>query len=206
MELKEYLKILQKNLSLIIITTILIALFAYIFTLRQPIVYEANGSLTIIPKPSAELKNVYEYGGYYSLQAASLFGQTIAFWLQSPETVSSIYEKAGFQIEKTQTSKSLAKLIKTTLIPTSFSVKFQLKEKDKNKAKKLAEATTAVIQEKVAEFNQKAGSKDKFEIAASQPIIIEVQPKKGFNAGIGGVAGLVLGIFLAFLRDYFRKS
>ena len=204
MELKEYLKIIQKNLGLIIISIILVALFAYLFTLKQPIVYEADVSLTIIPKPGIELKNVYEYGGYYDLQAATLFGTTIASWLSSPDVVTEIYKRAGYEIKEV-TSKALAKLIKTTLAPSSFSIKLQLKDRDKNKAQKLARATTEVIQNKTAEFNQKAGAKANFEIVASEPVIFEVKPKKEFNTLVGALAGLILGIFLAFVAEYFKK-
>jgi capsular polysaccharide biosynthesis protein len=204
-ELKEYLKIVQRNLGLIIVVTILVALFAYIFTAKQPVTYEANANFTIIPKSAAELKNVYEYDGYYALQAAVLFGNTLASWLQSPDIVVEIFKKAGYELEKTQSSKSLAKLIKPTLVPNSFSVKFQLKDRDENKAQKLAQATTEIVQNKTTEFNQRAGSKANFEVAASEPIILEVKPKKEFNTMVGALAGLILGVFLAFVRQYFRK-
>jgi len=204
-ELKEYFKILQKNLWLIIVTTILVALVAYVFTLRQPITYEANANLTIIPKPNTELKNVYEYDGYYALQAASIFSLTMASWMQNPDTVAEIYQNSGYKIDKGQTSKSLSKLIKPTASPNTFSLGLQLKNKDKTKVQKLTKAAIEVAQNKTAEFNKTAGSKINFEVTASEPTILEVAPKKTLNTGIGAVAGLVLGIFLAFALEYFRK-
>lgn len=206
MEIKDYLKILRKHLGMIIIITLLFGLFAYVFTLKQDVTYEASGNLTVVPKPTVELKNVYEYGGYYALQAASLFINTIAFWLQSPEIVAEIYKKAGYEIEKGQTSRSLSKLIKTTILPNSFSLKFQLKNKDKTRAEKLAIAVGVVVQEKVAEFDQKTTSKDKFEVLTPHPNIVEIRPKKAFNTAVGALAGLVFGVFLVFVIEYFRKS
>jgi len=204
-ELREYFKILRKNLGLIIVATILVAFFTYLFTLRQPTLYESNANLTIIPQSKTELKNVYEYGGYYELQTATLFGSTIASWLCSPDIVAEIYQKAGYEI-KNRTSKALSKLIKTTFIPSSFSIKLQLKDEDKNKAQKLTRATIETIQNKTAEFNQKAEIKTNFEVVAAEPVILENRPKEGFSTAIGALAGLVLGIFLAFIAEYSKKS
>lgn len=205
MELKEYLKILRQNLKIIVFATVLITLSAYVFGLMQPITYEANANLTIIPKTSVELHNVYEYGGYYDLQAAFLFGNTIATWLQSPDIVFNIIKNSGYQIEKTN-SNSLSKMIKITVSPNSSAIKFQIKDKDKDKARKLANAAILEVKNKTAEFNQRAGTKVNFEIFSSDPVIIEVKPKIGFNTATGALAGLVLGIFLAFVFEYFRKS
>jgi len=206
MEFKEYLKILRKNLTLIVIATFVVALVAYIFSIKQTNVYEANSSLTIVPKPALELKNVYEYDGYYALQAATLFGNTVVVgWLQSPDIILEIYKRAGYD-PGVKNSKALSKLIKATPVPDSFAIRFQLKESDKEKVLKVAQSTIEVIKDKVAEFNQKAGTKSNFEIVAAEPVVIEIRPDKGFNTLVGAALGLIFGIFLAFVVEYFRKS
>lgn len=205
MEFKEYIRIIQKNLWLIAVSIILVAAFAYVYTARQPIIYEANSDLTIIPKSGTELKNVYEYDGYYALQSASLFGNTIISWFQSPDIVADIYQKSGVSVDNTS-SKSLGKLIKASLVPNSFSVKFQIKDTNKERVLKLAKTTTSAIQNKTANFNQKSTTKVKFEIADSEPIIITVRPQKEFYTLVGALAGLILGTFFGFVFEYFRKS
>jgi len=205
-ELREYLKIFQKHFWLILISIILIAAGAFIFVKRQKIAYEANGDLTVVPKANEQLKNVYEYDGYYALQAATVFNTTVSAWLQSPNTVTEIYQKAGYEINQNTKSKALSKTIKTTLMPQSFSLRFRLQDPDKEKVAKLAKSTVVIIQDRTNIFNQKAGSKLNYEISASEPVIIENRPPVTLYTVAGLFAGLVLGLFLSLLLEYFKKT
>jgi len=204
MELREYLKIFKKHLVLILVITFLLTAAAFVFTLNQPIRYQANGSLTIVPKSIAELKNIYQYDGYYALQASNLFGTTISSWLANPDIVTEIYKKAGYSSEG-MNPQSLSKLIKTNQTLNSSMVTFQLVDENKEKADKLAKATIEVVREKTNKFNQTAGTRVNFEIVSNPPLINKVEPKKELNTAIGFLAGLILGIFGAFVIEYFKK-
>jgi len=204
MELREYLKIFKKHLVLILVITFLLTAAAFVFTLTQPIRYQANGSLTIVPKSIAELKNIYQYDGYYALQASNLFGVTISSWLANPDIVTEIYKKAGYSSEG-MSPQSLSKLIKTNQTLNSSMVTFQLVDENKEKADKLAKATIEVVREKTNKFNQTAGTRVNFEIVSNPPLINKVEPKKELNTAIGFLAGLILGIFGAFVIEYFKK-
>jgi len=201
MELKEYLKIIHKNLKLIAIVTLICLLASYVFTLKQPKKYEANFNFTIAPKTKTEAENLYTYGGYYELQAAALFGATITSWLSSPDIVAEIYKRIQRKT-KNMNPKSLAKLIKSSYTQSSFSLSVRLREENEKTARQLALKTIEVIQEKTSEFNQKTESKTNFGLIASEPVIFEIAPKKEFNLLIGALAGLFLGIFLSFVREY----
>ena len=205
MELREYLKILKNNLGLIIIITLLVTAGTLIFSLKQKVSYEADSNITVIPKSNAELNNDYEYDGYYALQSASTFSNTISLWLQSPGVVIEIYNKAGSELDKNTSSKILSKQIKTTVLPNASSLKFQIQNENKEKVQKLASAINETVKAKTTEFNQKFSSGISFEVITSEPLLIEIKPKTELNTLAGVLAGLVLGIFLAFLREYFRK-
>lgn len=206
MEIKEYLKIFRKSAVIILLCVIFVTLGAYVFTVRQKVVFEGNGSLTIIPKPATTTKsNFYEYDGYYALQASGLLGNSITAWLQSPDVVFEIYKQAG--IDTTGLSaKQLVKSMKAEMLVGTFAVKFQIKNSDRNRAESLAKSTISVIQNKTAEFNQKAGTKINFELQADPPVITELKPKKELELIAGALAGLILGIFLSFVLEYFKKS
>ena len=205
MELREYLKIFQKNISLILACAVLVGTAAFVYTFRQPVTYETAGNITVVPKSAGELKNVYEYDGYYALQAAASFTTTITSWLGSPDTVSEIYQKAGLDVGN-QSAKALSKFVKTTPIANSFSLKYQLSTTEKEKTSKLAKAATDVVKEKTTSFNQKTSSKLNFEINSDEPIIIENKPPVTLYTIAGTLAGFVLGLFLALLREYFKKN
>lgn len=204
MELKEYLRIFKKHFKLIIATTILLTLAAFIFTLTQPISYQATGSLTIVPKSIAELKNVYQYDGYYSLQTSNLFGVTITSWLGNPDIVTEIFQKAGYTTEGISV-QALSKFINTSQMLNSSSVTFRLGDRDENKTQKLATATIEVVRNKTVEFNQAAGTRVNFEIVATSPLVNKVEPKKELNTAVGFLSGLILGVFLSFVLEYLKK-
>jgi len=204
MELKEYLRIIKKHLFLILACALITTTGGYLFARQQSTKYEAVGDITVVPQGAAELKNVYEYDGYYALQAATIFTTTISSWLASPDSVMEIYQKAGLDI-KGQTSKSLSKFIKTTPVLNSVALKFQLQTASKENTLKLAKGVNELVKEKTETFNQTAGSKTKFSLNLSEPLIIENRPPVGLITLCALVVGAVLGIFLAFLKEYLRS-
>lgn len=204
MELKEYLKILGRHFGLILGIAILLALAALIFSITKPISYQAIGSLTITPRSNVALKDVYQYDGYYALQASNLFGATVASWLANPDIVIEIFKKAGYSGEGLS-SASLSKMIKTNQNLNSSLVTFQLNGNDENKVRKLALATIDVVKEKTSAVNRASEAKVNFEIVASEPLINKVMPQKALNTLVGFLGGLFLGGFLAFVIEYFKK-
>jgi len=205
MELKEYLKILIKHFKIILFSAILLSLSAFIFTINKPVYYQAIGSMTITPKSSAELKNIYQYDGYYALQASNLFGITISSWLANPDIVTEIYKKAGYSTEGMST-QALSKTIKTSQNLNSSLITFQLNDLDKEKVRKLALAVIELVKEKTALINKDSNSKINFEIVSNEPLVNRIDPKKIFNTAVGFLIGLFLGGFLAFVIEYFSNE
>jgi len=205
MEAKEYFKIFQKNFLVIIFCVVLVTISTTIFALSQKTTHEGNGSITIIPESNSGTKaNFYEYDGYYALQAASLLGNSIVAWLQSPDVVSKIYKSADVNVNGLS-AKQLSKLIKAEMLQNTFAVKYLVKSDDKNKAEVLAKVTTSVVSDKITEFNQSSGTKINFGLQTANPVITEVKPKKELIISASAIFGLILGIFVSLILEYFKK-
>jgi len=202
MELKEYLRIFQKNFSIILLTVVVSVLVSLIFVFREHVTYQVNASLTLIPKSNLPAP-IYEYDSYYALQSSGLFANTIVAWLQSPSNVKEIYQKAGLSLPS-QNPKVLTGLIKSVLTPDSFSLGFQINASKEDEAKKLGQSAIGLIKEQIEQYNRLATAKTQFTLSVSKPVILQIKPNYFIIPTLGVLAGLALGIFLALLREYLK--
>jgi len=202
MELKEYLRIFQKNFSIILLMVVVSVLVSLIFVFRAHATYQVNASLTLVPKSNLPA-SIYEYDNYYALQSASLFANTIAAWLRSPSNVKEIYQKAGLSLPS-QNPKVLVGLIKPVLTPNSFSLGFQINASKEDEAKKLGQSTIGLIKERIEQYNRLATSKTQFTLSVSEPVVLQIKPNYFMIPALAVFVGLVLGIFLALLKEYLK--
>lgn len=202
MELRDYLKIIKKHYKLILIITILVGASSFVFTLKRPVVYDTSLSL-FITRTTTQATQDYKYDGYYAIKAAELFSDTVRQWLQSPEVVIEIYKKAGIDLEL-ESLRKLGKILKVyKMSPQYVEVRFKAEEKEK--VQKISSVIPSVLQSKAQQLAWSSGDLA-FYIRATSPVIIENKPKPLFNGLIGLISGFVLGIFVVFFREYFKKE
>lgn len=202
MELRDYLKIIKKHYKLILIITILIGVSSFVFTLKRPVIYDTSLSL-FITRTTTQATQDYKYDGYYAIKAAELFSDTVRQWLQSPEVVIEIYKKAGIDLEL-ESLRKLGKILKVyKMSPQYVEVRFKAEEKEK--VQKISSVIPSVLQSKAQQLAWSSGDLA-FYIRATSPVIIENKPKPLFNGLIGLISGFVLGIFVVFFREYFKKE
>lgn len=202
MELRDYLKIIKKHYKLILVITILVGVSSFIFTLRKSVVYDTSLSLFITRSAPQDTQD-YKYDGYYAIKAAELFSDTIKQWLESPEVVVEIYKQAEIDL----TLKSLRKLRKkfTAYKMSSQYVEVRFKAKERAEAQEVSRAITKVLQSKTQELT--GATKDiSFSIKGANSVIVENIPKPLLNGLIGLVSGFVLGLFIIFFKEYYRKD
>lgn len=87
MELRQYLKILRKNLALIIIFGCAGALIAFFLTLKLPSGYSQRSLFYLVPPPTASATS-YNAEGYYAQEKARNFTDTAVAILESNQSVS----------------------------------------------------------------------------------------------------------------------
>ena len=200
MELKEYLKIIKKDLKLIIIISIITAMSAFLFSAMKPAVYETSISLAI-NKNKTQNTDDFKYDGYYALQTSEMLADTIVEWTKSPTIVDSIYQKSGvnqnFKNIKSYTKKFTAKKM------SSQHVEVKFKSDTKENAEKISLAVVEIISAKTKTLEENSGKEIAFSVSSENPVIVENKPDAFLNLFIGLISGMIFGVFIVFLRRYF---
>ncbi len=201
MELKEYLKIIKKNLKLILAVGAIAALSAFLFSSFQPVKYETSLSL-LISKNKTQETDDFKYDGYYALQAGEMLADTIVEWTKSPAVVNAIYQEASvhgnFGSIKSYAKKFTAKKMSSQHIEIKFN------SDTKESAEKISSAAVKTINDKIKTLEENSGEEISFLIKGENPVIVEKKPDMLLNLFIGFISGLILGIFIVFGKEYFR--
>jgi len=111
MELREILKILDKNIKLFLISLVAGLAIGIIYFLVFPPKPTAIGTLVVSRKSDAQSANYFTYDGYYNQQTAELYAKTAAAILESDSLKKTALEKLNIQVSE-KTLRWLSKRIK----------------------------------------------------------------------------------------------
>ncbi len=148
MELRDYIKIIGRYWITILVITLGLAAVIAIWSEVQPIKYDASATV-VVNKPDTvpqRTANYFLYDKYYSIQASSLYADTLTAWLSSASTAKEIYEKAGYPVPNVSI-KSLGKIFKPRRLPP-VTIDIDVIDTDQSKAQKLADAAVEILNEK----------------------------------------------------------
>jgi capsular polysaccharide biosynthesis protein len=206
MELKDYLRIIGRSWSLILGITAIVAILTILWSVLQPVKYESSQTL-VVTKPNTvpqRAASYYQYDKYYSLQASSLYADTLASWLADPGTAKDIFEKAGYPVPAVNLRK-LSRIFKPQQYPP-VTLRVTAKDQDRNKAEKLVKTAAKVASDKTDQQNKGDDPDHYFAIIAGSPVTVQVKQDMPINGLLGLIAGLIIGSMTAFLKDYLRKE
>lgn len=204
MELRDYFKIIGKNLTLFWVVVVLCLVATIGFTELAPTTYTASTTLTI-NKSSAQKQintDYYLFDNYYNVQSAGLYSQIVGTWFSSPSLVKTIYENAGIAVPNVSQS-SLAKTFKAVREEPS-TINVSIVGKNRDELEKLISSATTVIQTETDKLGK--NSESFYEIAKFNPIVNENIPNVYLNTLIGLVLGLAVGAMLVFGINYFKAG
>lgn len=205
MELKDYLRIIAKWWSTILGLTVIINLLIIAWTIFQPVKYESSVAIVInkpnlVPQSGA---SYFQYDKYYSIQASSLYADTLAAWLASPSTAEEIYIKAGLAVPDLSLKK-LSRIFKPRQLPP-VTLNVTVKDRDKAKAELLVNTAARVLEEKATEQGRDDSTEHRFTIIKGKTVTASAKPDFVLNTLAGLIAGLIIGLGSAFLREYLKK-
>ncbi|MFA7169340.1 MAG: Wzz/FepE/Etk N-terminal domain-containing protein [Candidatus Paceibacterota bacterium] len=200
MELKSYLKIVNKERKMISAFAVITALSAFIFSIYTPEKYEASVSL-FLNKAGTQSTDEFKYDGYYALESGEIVTNNIEKILQSPQVVDEIYKKSETDLEFKDIESYKKKF--TVHKMSNLYVEVSFESKDKENAENIARAITETINQKMEDTSKKSEAEIAFAVENTEPIIVEVRPNATQNGLIGLLSGALLGILAAFLKRYF---
>ncbi len=201
MELRDYIKIYWKQRALISLIVLVSTVTAVAVAATRPERTAVSVSFAI-NRTNREETTQYQYDGYYALQAADLFAQTVVSWFSTPSVILDVYQQAHLD----PAIKSIQSL------PSRFSVRkysaqnivVKFTESDKDRATTLASGLTTVMESKASKLNQTRDGKSFFEIVAGPPVIAPAQSNLPLIASVTFILSLALGLFVAAARQYLR--
>lgn len=156
----------------------------------RPPKYAASLSITV-DRAAAQTTVDYQYDGYYAIQAADLFSQTLLSWFLTPSTLLSFYTEAGIDPQITSLSEIVGRFRARKFSAQNIVVQFS--ENDKQTAELLANAINGVVERQGEQLNKTASGAALFDIRPQAPVIVETRP----NAILNAVVALVAALFLA---------
>jgi capsular polysaccharide biosynthesis protein len=106
MDFKKLYKIIKKNLKFILIFTGIIIILVEAFFVWQSKGYNVSLALSVFSKVS-QPSQAYQFDDYLSVKAADAFSDTVSQWVQSPEVINSVYQRAGISPVKSLFSGAL---------------------------------------------------------------------------------------------------
>jgi capsular polysaccharide biosynthesis protein len=202
MELKEYYKILKKNISVVIYAAVIAVIAVYVWSIKQSETYSTS-LLINISRLETQSTADYRYDQFYRIQADDKFADTVSQWLQMPGVVQEIFGKAGLK----SAGKSLRQLTKTfnadKMSPQIIEIRFAPASPEE--AEKISSAIASVISEKTKALNADARDPNWFKADPSNLITAKNTQDLRINLFVAALAGLVFGIFFAFVKHYISE-
>lgn len=202
MELRDYLKIYWAQRGFIVGFILIATVTTYVVVATRPIRSGVSTSFAV-NRVNKETTPDYQYDGYYALQAADLFAQTVVSWFRTPAILQEMYARANLD----PAIQSIDGL------PSRFRVKkysaqnivVRFSETTDVRAAQFADTMAQVMSERAEQLNQNADHKSLFAISATKPVIAPDRPNPWLYAGAALVLSVGLALGLAALRHYLRK-
>lgn len=201
MELKDYLKILQKSWLVIIITTFVFALAGYLSALKSKPTTEAIVTFQVTQKP--QTTDNYNFDNFYTLNASSLVAEQISGLVTSPNTVLDVYKKAGLP-PPDENFKSLTKTFKSQRPNSNSNTVFVVvADESADVANKVSDTLKAKLLSDLRGQQDKGQLSSQFNITASDTSPVTTAPNSALRAVIFGLAGFIIACTGVLARRYF---
>jgi hypothetical protein len=197
MGLEELVRFFRRSGRLVAATTLVAALAAGAVAVTVPKRVEASLAFAI-NRINREATVDYQFDGYYALQAADLYAQTVVSWFSTPAVVRDIYAAAGLTPDLESQSAFASKFRTKRYSAQNIVVRFT--EPDADRARQLATAVTDTLRKRTATLNETADRKSIFEIVASEPVVTERRPAVGTAVAVAALGGFLLGVFGGAIR------
>lgn len=206
MDIVDYLKILRKNLAVIVCVTIIFVVAAILITWERPVSYQSSCAIEVVGYQVQNQSDVnyFQYDNFYNTQVATTYANNLVGWVAAPSIIAETYKEAGLEMPavslkdlgKTFTAKKKAD--GSSVVDISYS------SKNYDQSKAMISTLSNVLKEKIESANVDNASA-KFSTVASTPVVVATPKSFGLNSAIAGIFGLFLAASYAFLRESIKR-
>ena len=201
MELAKLIRIIQKDIVLILVLGIITALSALIFNKFKPLTYSVFCAISISQAEEDPTKD-YKYDNYYSGQAIDDFTDSLEKWFSDASLISASYKNAGIDLGDLSI-RQRSKLVKARkLAPQYIEMRFNAKSPDEGFA--VTRSLIATLRSRVAEL--RGDRQVWFTINAQEPLILNDKwdPLVTALASLSG--GIILGVIIVLVKFYLKEE
>ncbi len=198
MELKQYASVIRRNWQIVAFVTLAAFTVSALMALRGPAAYTATMRLAISVIPDPRVGDFFKYDSYYAWLASEYLADDLSEVLKSDAFAQDVSAELGFSIEPT----TVAGLTRTKKTHRLLDVTIQGSERQTTLS--IAEAFERVINTKLPEYFAFLQANNGYVKIINRPRVARSNTWALTAAEIAlrTVAGLFVGIGLAFLRDY----
>lgn len=193
MELIRYWRVVRRWAVVIIVCPLVAAMVAGLVTLQLPNVYEAQVSLLVRPAQPLGVDQ-----GVAALTSDQIL-RTYAQLLTQRPLLQQVIQDEGLNTDPV----SLSKQITVTPVPNTLLLNVSVQDTDPTRARDTA---NTLVSDFIAHIK---GIQQADNLVVVSPAVLPdepVSPKPLLNIGMGLLAGLLIGLGLAFLLDYLDQS
>lgn len=204
MEQFEYHTVIRRFASLLIILTVLGGLAGFgTSSFVQEVSYDTSIAFSVNRTNRQDTPD-YQYDGYYAIQAADLFSQTIVSWFSTPSVLLEMYRNAGIE-PVIHSIDAFSNQFKTRKY-SSQNIVVRFSEETRERAGQISSSVIETAQERAKELNRSNSDEALFDVVASEPVIVEKQPNIPFSTILGLIAGAIIGLVAAIGLHYLRPQ
>lgn len=195
MELKEYIRIIKKNLRLFTTMIIFVLCLAFSYFYFRPVSYTTSLLLNVT-RGGTQNTDSYKYDDFYRLQADEKFAETLVEWMKNPRIEEEIFKEAGIDTSD-YSLKRLAKSIKAEKM-SSQVVSVSFSASDRKSSQEIAQAVSKIVSQNTRELDRDQKDNTWFEVISEDPVIKEdeISPFSILIVLLGSVFGSFLIVLI----------
>lgn len=200
MELKHYLKILQKHWKMILAAAAAVAVVVGIASVYWPTRYKSELTVYVQRVPEDPPAGDYTYDGFYAQQAAEAYTDTVEGFLQSRDIIRQALAASNLSTDTNMVRAVEKRLEVEKVAPQLINVSLTMETQ--NKATALIKEIAAVTKERAKTLNQQENEAMVIDLVNPDPLESSVKPWLELNVVVGFLGGLVIATSGVLLKGY----
>lgn len=197
MEINDYLRILRKRGWIIIVTALIAAVSAYVFSKAQTPIYSATVKLSVVPARATD------WGSSNSLKdLLRNYAENIGTHTMAQEVI----DRAQLDMD---TSSFLGKLF-VNPDSSTFTLALEARDRDPEVAMGMVDTMAMVFAEDREQWNQQQDKRDRIEVKMLDSVYNlgyqQYSPKTQVNVLAGALFGALVGVLIIFFLEWLEMD
>lgn len=199
---QRYTDAIKQAAPIVLILSLASAIIVYGVAKKWGPEYEVHFSY-LVSLSQRETGAEYKFDGFYALQSTESFTATIAKWVSAPEVVVGAYKGANMSVPQGG-SRAISQSVRAEKTAPQL-VQVTIKDKDEEKARRLAEGVQAVMTKNIETYHQQGTPALTFRVVPTSMWTGKTKLDEKAIAIMTFVAVLVVGLNAVLLTESLKE-